>query len=165
MNSYNTKKGSFDPEIYYFTKTDNDYDNKRLILMVGPSYLYPYIIPPSSFTLSDNIVYLNCSGDFNCENFLLFLNSPLGKYIDGITRPSNNNNGLLELLSNLKPLPTKKRLNLEEIYSNFNLNEKERNYINKEKTKPTTLQPSNPPIKIQHRKHRLLCILNQNLKG
>jgi hypothetical protein len=133
LDSYNTKSGSFNPLVYYYTKKDNDFNKKRLIMMTGPSYLYPYIISDNSYTLSDNIVYINSSEDFNCENFLLFLTSPLGKYIDSITRPSNNNNSLLNLLSNLNPLPKKIGLQLKELYSHFKLTDEEQQLIDKKK--------------------------------
>jgi len=129
ISSYNTKNDIFNPKIYYYDKYDNDFDKKRILMMTSPSYLYPYIIPSNSYTLSDSIVYINCSSNFNCENFLLFLKSDIGKYIDNITRPSKNNNYLLDLLSKLRPIPIKQNLTLDELYKYFKLTKKEIQYL------------------------------------
>jgi hypothetical protein len=129
-----TKEGTMVGEkIYYYDNIDTDYGAKRLIVMSGPSYLYPYIIQENTYTLSDNVYYLRCTG-FNCDNLLYFLQSPLGKYLDSKFRPSKNNEDLLAFLSKLKPLPTERFESVAQIYSFFELSEEEIQYINKRYT-------------------------------
>jgi hypothetical protein len=135
LNTYATNKdGNMTKEkreIYYFDSIDKDYDKKRLIVMAGPSYLFPYILEKNTYTLSDNIFYLLCNDDNICENMLFFLTSPLGKYIDKQYRPSTTNGPILDFLNNLKTLPKKKITTNEMLYKHFNLTQKEIEEIEK----------------------------------
>jgi hypothetical protein len=133
LNTYATNKdGTMTKKvIYYFDSIDKDYDKKRLIVMAGPSYLFPHILEKNTYTLSDNIFYLLCNDDNICENMLFFLTSPLGKYIDKQYRPSMTNGPILDFLNNLKTLPKKKITTNEMLYKYFNLTQKEIEEIEK----------------------------------
>lgn len=122
IDSY-TVTNTLKAKIYYINRADDDYDKKRLIVSSGPSYLYPYIIDESSYTLSDNIHYVIYNGH-DCDNLLFFLNSPLWKYIDKKYRPGNNvNTQLMSLIENIRPLPSALFKTNEDMYDFFGLTE------------------------------------------
>lgn len=126
IEAYTVNNNNFSPTTFWYNDKDIDYDKKRVIISSGPSYLFPYIIGPKQYTLSDNIYYTTCEGKYGCDNLVYLLKSPLGLYIDSKYRPSSDNNKQIELLNKLKALPGDKKFTTDEdVYIFFGLNQKE----------------------------------------
>ena len=126
IEKYSVNNNNFVPVTYWYNDKDVDYDKKRVIISSGPSYLFPHIIGPKQYTLSDSIYYTTCEGKYGCDNLEYLLKSPLGLYIDSKYRPSSDNNKQIELLNKLKALPGDKKFTRDEdVYKFFGLNQKE----------------------------------------
>jgi hypothetical protein len=126
IEKYSALNNKFVPVTYWYNDKDVDYDKKRVIISSGPSYLFPHIIGPKQYTLSDSIYYKTCEGKYGCENLEYLLKSTLGLYIDSKYRPSRDNNKQIEFLNKLKALPGDRKFTThEDVYKFFEFNQKE----------------------------------------
>ena len=152
INKYSTNKDIFEPDLYYYNETDDDYDKTRLIVNGGFSYLYPYIIKKNTYTLSDHILYVVCEGNA-CDNLLFLLESPLGKYI-AEKYVGYDKEKLLLLIEKVKPLHSVKFSTNEDMYKFFKLTKDEIEKIEETTSKPTVENSENPNNSATKKKSR-----------
>ena len=160
LDKYSVENDEIIPHTYYFNNTDNDFDKKRLIIQDGNSFLYPYIIDKSSYTLSDHILYIICESK-DIINLKYVLNSKLGKYLQN-KHPGYEKGKLLEIIKRLKRLPSTLFKSDEDVYKFFKLSSDEVKQIEEYNNKSKT---SNKPNKITEKTASKLSETNHTKKG